>query len=140
MKRHFPTQRSPEYFQVHPHLGFMYNFMTGGYCPYFIPVVANFGRIHDGQRSRRLLDVERPAARMYFRRVRAYRRDVLRAKVVHVFRDGRSGVVREVARSELWRLRRRTWRHALLRARVLRRDPYRLALKAGRWIRAWAAR
>jgi len=135
IKRHFPTLRSERYFQIHSHLGFMYNFMTNGYCPYFIPVVANFGRIHEDQRSRRLLHVERPAAEMYFRAVWDYRRKVLGAEVVHRFRDGRSDVFREVQRSGLRRLRREIWRHRILRSRVLRRDPYTLALKIVQRIR-----
>ena len=140
IKRHFPTLQSERYFQIHSHLGFMYNFMTNGHCPYFIPVVANYGRIHDDQRSRRLLDVERPAAETYFRLVRDYRRKVLGAEVIHHFRDARSDVFKEIRRSDLWRLRRQIWRHAILRARILRRDPYTLALKAGQWVRARAAR
>lgn len=135
IKRHFPTRQSDRHFQIHSHLGFMYKFMTNGYCPYFIPVVVNYGRIHDDQRSRRLRDVERPAAEMHRGMIREYRRKVLAAEVAHRFRDGRSSVFREIPRRELGRLRRQIWSHAILRSRVLRRDPYTLALKALQRIR-----
>src|SRR5713226_8395424 len=36
VKRLFPGDKSESYFQIHSHLGFMYQFMVNGYCPYFL--------------------------------------------------------------------------------------------------------
>jgi glycosyltransferase involved in cell wall biosynthesis len=140
LKRHFPDRRAPRHFQVHSLLGFMYNFMTHGFCPHFIPVVANFGRTHAGQQGQRLAHIEGPAARIYFRQVKKYRNQVLNGEVTHRFRTGRSEVFKEIGRRDLGRLRRQIWRHAILRSRVLRRDPYTLALRALQWLRARSGR
>ena len=140
LKEHFPDRRAPQHFQILGHQGFIYNFMTNGYCPYFIPVVANFGRIHEDQRQRRFAELERTAARTYFRWVREYRRQLLSGKVTHHFRAGSARVFGEIGRSEVGRLRRQIWRHAILRSRILRRDPYTLALKVLQRIRARVVR
>ena len=129
LKKCFPDRHAPRHFQIQPNLAFMFCFMTNGFCPHFIPVVANFGRTHADQKGQRLADIERPAARIYFRQVTEYRRQVLSGKVTHRFRTGRSDVFKEIGRPELGRLRGQIWRHALLRSRVVRRDPYTLALR-----------
>lgn len=131
IRRFFPNDKSEKYFQVHPHLGFMYQFMVQGYSPYFLPVVANFGRTHHDQRGQRLREVEAPAQKDYFRRVDEYRKRLLGGEVIHCFRDGHSNVIGEVGRGETGAWRRKIWRHRILRSRLLRLDPYTLALKLG---------
>lgn len=125
----FPDGQSSDWFRVCPHLGFMYKFFTQGYNPYFIPVVANFGRTHHDQRSQRLSNVEKPGQAAYFRAVKEYARNILSGRAVHQFRNGRSQVIGQIAPHELSSLRRDIWRHRLLRSRLLRVDPYALALK-----------
>lgn len=125
----FPDIQSSGWFRTCPHLGFMYKFFTEGYSPYFIPVVANFGRIHHDQRSQRLSDVEKPGQVAYLKAVKMYGKSILRGSAVHRFRSGASQVIGQIQLHDLPSLRKNMWRHRLLRSRLLRRDPYTLALK-----------
>lgn len=129
IKRYFPNEHSGSHFQIHCHLGFMYHFMVQGYCPYFIPVVANFGRTHHDQRGQLLRAVEKPAQATYFRLAREYRRSLLRGTAVHRFRNGCSEIIQEIGPGDLWSWRKKIWRHRILRSRLLRVDPYTLAQK-----------
>jgi glycosyltransferase involved in cell wall biosynthesis len=125
----FPDTRSSGWFRTCPHLGFMYKFFTEGYSPYFIPVVANFGRLHHDQRSQRLKDVEKPGQAAYLKAVKEYGKSILRRNTVHRFRNGMSQVIGQIQPQDLVSLRKNMWRHRLLRSPLLRRDPYTLALK-----------
>lgn len=136
IKRSFPNERSEKDFQIHCHLGFMYQFMVQGYCPYFLPVVANFGRIHHDQRGQRLMDIERTAQATYFRHVKDYRRNLISGRVLHSFRNGRSEIISDIRPEEQGAWRRKIWRHRILRSRLLRVDPYTLALKIRERIKA----
>ena len=129
IKRFFPDGKSEKYFQIHAHLGFVYQLMVQGYSPYFLPVVANFGRTHHDQRGQRLREAEAQAQKAYFRQVSEYRKRLLRGKVAHCFRDGHSNVIVEIGMCDLGAWRRKIWRHRILRSRPLRLDPYTLALK-----------
>lgn len=129
LKTWFPDRQSSDWFRTCPHLGFMYRFFTQGYNPYFIPVVANFGRTHHDQRSQRLSDVEKPGQVAYLKAVKEYGKSILKRSTIHRFRDGKSQVVGQIQPHELHSLRRCIWRHRLLRARLVRVDPYTLALK-----------
>lgn len=129
IKQFFPNDQSPKYFQIHCHLGFMYQFMTQGYCPYFLRMIANFGRIHHDQRSQRLFDIEKPAAAMYFKSKKDYMKLIFTRKAKHFFRNGRSEVIGEIRPSELTSLLRKICRHMIFRSRILRIDPYTLILK-----------
>jgi len=132
IKRYFPNEQSEAHFQVHCHLGFMYHLVVQGYCPYFIPVVANFGRTHHDQRGQRLRSIEKPALATYFRQVREYRRNLLSGAAVHRFRNGRSETILEIGPGDLWSWRKKIWRHRILRSRLLRLDAYTLAQKIAR--------
>ena len=125
----FPDTRSSGWFRTCPHLGFMYRFVTEGYSPYFIPVVANFGRTHHDQRSQRLSAVEKPAEGAYRKAVKEYGKSILSGRTTHRFRNGASQVIGQMQPHELHSLRRSVWRHRLLRSRLVRVDPYTLALK-----------
>ncbi len=125
----FPDTRSSDWFRTCPHLGFMYGFFAQGYSPYFIPVVANFGRLHHDQRSQRLRDVEKPGQVAYRKAVNEYGKSILNGSTVHRFRNGTSQVIGKILPQDLSSLRKDMWRHRLLRSPLLRRDPYTLALK-----------
>jgi glycosyltransferase involved in cell wall biosynthesis len=125
----FPDTQSSGWFRTCPHLGFMYKFFTEGYSPYFIPVVANFGRTHHDQRSQRLSDVEKPGQVAYLNAVKEYGKSILRRSTVHRFRNGASRIIEQIQPHDLPSLRKNMWRHRLLRSRLLRRDPYTLGLK-----------
>jgi len=77
LRENFPDERAKDHYKIQCHLGFMYNFMTRGYCPLFVPEVVSFGRLHAGQRGQRLQAAERPAFRKYVEDVlrRAIRSD-----------------------------------------------------------------
>jgi len=125
----FPDSRSNGWFRHCPHLGFMYRFFTQGYCPYFLPAVANFGRAHRDQRSQRLREIEKPAQTAYWRAVKDYRRSILSGNREHHFRDGWSREIGVIPPRERLLLRGRIWRHRLLRSPFLRIDPYTLFQK-----------
>jgi glycosyltransferase involved in cell wall biosynthesis len=129
IKALFPDTRSSGWLRTCPHLGFMYRFVTEGYSPYFIPVVANFGRTHHDQRSQRLSAVEKPAEAAYRKAVQAYGKSILGGRTTHRFRNGKSQVISQIQPHEIGLLRRNMWRHRLLRSRLVRVDPYTLALK-----------
>lgn len=76
-------------------LTFNYKFNTLGYLPYFIPAVANYGRIHQDSGGRRqmvsgqmLSWIER-----YHCDIEKYTKLLLRNKIIHSFKDGNSKVL-----------------------------------------------
>ncbi len=107
----------------------MYKFFTQGHSPYFIPVVANFGRMHHDQRSQRLSNVEKPRQVAYFKAVKEYGRSIIGGDTVHHFRNGSSQVVGKITPNERSSLRNNIWRHRVLRSRLFRVYPYTLASK-----------
>ncbi len=126
MRENFPDEKAGEHYRIHCHLGFMYNFMTRGYCPLFVPEVVNYGRLHAGQRGQRLQAAEKPAYKKYADDVRRYAGQLFRGEAAHVFRDGTSSVTSEVRAPDTGRMRRQYWAHWLLRLRFLRTAPYSL--------------
>jgi len=129
IKQFFPNMQSQKYFQIHCHLGFMYQFMIQGYCPYFLRMIANFGRIHHDQRSQLFIDIEKPAAAMYFKSIKKYMKLMFTREAKHFFRNGRSEVIGEIRPSELMSLLLKIWGNKIFRSRILRLDPYTLLLK-----------
>jgi len=129
IKQYFPNEKSESFFQIHPVLGFMYQFMLNGYCPYFLRMAANFGRIHQDQRSQLFFDIEKPAVEMYFKSLKDYRKRLFSGKARHYFRNARSEVIGELSPNDLWPLRMKIWRHKIFRSRLFRLDPYTLVLK-----------
>jgi len=131
LRENFPDERAKDHYKIQCHLGFMYNFMTRGYCPLFVPEVVSFGRLHVGQRGQRLQAAERPAFRKYVEDVHVYCRQVFRGEVIHLFRDGTSSVTSEVRAPVMRMLRRQYWKHRLLRSGLLRTAPYSFFSKIG---------
>jgi glycosyltransferase involved in cell wall biosynthesis len=124
LRETFPDENASDHYRVHCHLGFMYNFMTRGYCPLFIPEVVSYGRLHAAQRSQRLQAALRPFYKKYLQDVELYRKQIFRGEVLHAFRDGGSAVTSEVDAQARDRMRRQYWEHRLLRSRLLRTAPY----------------
>jgi len=129
IRRYFPNEQSEEHFQIQYHLGFIYKFFVQGYCPFFLLMVANFGRAHHDQRSLRRFDIEKPAADMYIKSVKDYRKKLFSGMARHYFRNARSEVIGELGPKDLWQLRIKMWRNKILRSRLLRIDLYTLLLK-----------
>jgi len=104
----FPMCQSDDPFQEHPVLGAIYNFNSLGYLPYFIPVVANYGRWHRDQRGKRRRHIEKPFETKYYRNIRAYRKQFFKGKIKHCFRDGASEVIGTIDLNELKCYKKRT--------------------------------
>ncbi len=104
----FPKYEPTDSFeQNHAFLAFNYNFNTKGYLPYFVPVVASYGRFHHDSNSLRLAEGNRIAKKQYDSAVIQYGNEVLSGKRKHAFRDGRSDVIRAIEPYELEQYRQK---------------------------------
>jgi glycosyltransferase involved in cell wall biosynthesis len=67
-----------------------YNFNVNGYLPYNIPVVAEFGREHEGQIGQDWTEKGwlPKAIKEYNEKIAKYKNDLLNGKKIHVYRDG----------------------------------------------------
>lgn len=105
----FPKYESTGYFlQNHAVFSFNYTFNVNGYLPYFLPVVASFGRSHHDSNSIRLAKGNRLMKKQYKSAIIKYGNELLSGKRRHVFRDGRSKVIRAVEPHELSLYRQKT--------------------------------
>jgi len=127
IKKWFPDENSEQWLQACELLGFMYNFFTQGHSPYFIPVVANFGRQHHDQRSEQLKKVLMPSIAEYSRNTKQYAVRVLKGEVRHLFRNGHGEVIGQLKPNDLGSLRRQIWRHRLMSSLLMRCDLYTIA-------------
>ncbi len=76
-------------------LSFNYKFNTLGYLPYFIPVVANYGRIHydaGGQRQLASGQMQMWVER-YRNDIERYKKQLIKGKIIHRYRDGFGNVL-----------------------------------------------
>jgi len=90
-------------FKDNIHFDFAYNFMTSGYLPYLVPVIANFGRIHtDAQgQSPVLAPLALAAYKKYITEIIKYKNKLFGQKIKHCFRDGNSQIISELSKGEL---------------------------------------
>lgn len=95
----FPDRDSTDFFDIiHPFLKFVYNFNTKGYLPFFVPLIANYGRIHRNwisQDKKMAVEVGK-TLEMYVHNIDEYKSGIVQGRVRHVFRDGRGEVIGEV--------------------------------------------
>lgn len=120
--RCFPQRNQKGELDSSPHTAFLYRFNTGGYLAKFLPVVANFGRKHQGQRVERLVESEEKISRLYVGMVKKYRKDLLGGCVRHYYRNGFSEIIGEVRKEELLGIRKQIFVHYLkykIRKRLL---------------------
>jgi len=107
-KECFPKYETSGYFlQNHALLSFNYNFNVKGYLPYFFPVVASFGRYHYDSNSLRLAKFNRIMKKQYQAAIVRYGNEVLSGRRKHVFRDGKSNVIKVIGQDELKLYRRK---------------------------------
>ncbi|MCX7816380.1 MAG: glycosyltransferase [Syntrophales bacterium] len=97
----FPKRGDEDLLSLNPAWGFNYRFNTLGYLPFFLPIIANYGRKHENQRGIRLYDLEDKASHFYRRLVDKYKILLLKGSVTHYFRDGDSEIIDEVRRRDL---------------------------------------
>lgn len=102
----FPQRNQPDLFFVSPQISFLYQFNTRGYLSYFLPAVANYGRSHANQRVTRLYDELDQEVALYNKMYREYKRDLLKGRVIHFFRNGSSEIIGEIKKEDLGKLRR----------------------------------
>jgi len=115
----FPKFESSGHFlQNHALFAFNYNFHVHGYLPYFLPVVASFGRYHHDSNNLLLTELNKPMKQQYLAAVAEYRDKVLSGKTKHLFRNGQSNVIGAVEPHQLklyrqktlnYRINRRAW-------------------------------
>jgi glycosyltransferase involved in cell wall biosynthesis len=106
-----PQRKQPDLFTEGAHISLLYKFNTRGYLGYFIPVVANFGRMHSDQRGSSREEGINKDVNLYNALVKKYRRDLLSGAVKHYFRNGSSEIIGEIKKEELGKLRRDIWMH-----------------------------
>ena len=101
-KKCFPKYETSGYFlQNHALLSFNYSLNVNGYLPYFLPVVASYGRYHHDSGTVKLVSLNRPMRKQYQAAIVQYGNDVLSGKRKHVFRDGNSSVIKTIEPNEL---------------------------------------
>ena len=100
----FPSPDSTDFFDViHPFLKFNYIFNIKGYLPYFVPLIANFGRLHQNflsQNNQLLIDVNK-VMNMYFKSIDEYKEGILQKRISHVHRNGRGEVIGGVSAKDI---------------------------------------
>lgn len=99
--KHFPRGETG----MDPFIAFLFGFHTDGYLVKFLPIIANFGRSHEGQLSDVRQERNARAWKLYLDRVSEYRRDLINGRKRHVFRDGDGEPIGELTRAALLRLR-----------------------------------
>jgi glycosyltransferase involved in cell wall biosynthesis len=103
----FPMDLGKCLFRDNIYIDYTYNFVTRGYLPYFVPLVANFGRTHHDARGQIHKARERAMYKEYMKKIGEYWKRLLRGEEEHCFRDGASQVIGVVSKSELRGLKRR---------------------------------
>lgn len=105
----FPRSDSTEFFDaVHPFLKFNYNFNINGYLSFFVPLIANLGRIHTNwldQNKQTQLDVGKTID-MYCNGIDEYKEGLLQGRNRHVFRNGKNEEISAVPENDLKNYRR----------------------------------
>ena len=87
--------------QVHSVYGFNYSFNANGYLSVFLPEYACYGREHHDSGSLKLRDSLRRMKRKYSNAIIKYGNELFTGKRKHVFRDGKSNIIRELSSDEL---------------------------------------
>jgi len=116
-KKCFPKYDPSGYFlQNHALLSFNYNFNVNGYLPFFLSTVTSYGRYHHDSNSVRLIGLNRPMKKQYQAAIVRYGNEILSGKRKHIFRDGKSNVIKTVEPYEL-----KTYRQKVLDYRINRK-------------------
>jgi len=101
-KKCFSQYETSGYFlQNHAMFSFNYNFNVNGYLPYFLPTFASFGRSHHDSNSKRIGKFNSLMKKQYRSAIIKYGNQLLFGKRKHVFRDGKSNVIKTLEPHEL---------------------------------------
>lgn len=107
----FTPRKQTERFFIGIHYEFLYEFHVRGYLSYFLPIVANFGRVHPNQRLERLAIALDEEGGLYNKLWKEYKKNVLQGRLTHRFRNGSSEIIGEIKKEELGRLRWNITKH-----------------------------
>jgi glycosyltransferase involved in cell wall biosynthesis len=117
------------------YLDFAYNFVSQGYLPHFVPIIANYGRTHHDQLQQIQKEILEAMVQKYMDVIMLYRKKVLRGQVVHHFRDGEAKIIGNVSTKNLPQIRKKVYatkmRH-ILNISIFQAVRY-LLRKAGLW-------
>jgi glycosyltransferase involved in cell wall biosynthesis len=117
------TQKGREYFD------FNYNLNSNGYLPFNIPIVANYGREHEGQLSKQWMKngFYKIAMQQYSDKMLRYEHDLRLGQKVHVFRDGKGSVLKDssVVKMPSYFMKKRT-RFLIMLSVIKQRGPYKI--------------
>lgn len=101
-KKCFPKYETSDYFlQNHAIFGFNYNFNVNGYLSYFLPEHACRGRAHQDSNSVNIRDFNGRMKRQYKSAITKFGNELFTGARKHVFRDGKSNVIKELRPDEL---------------------------------------
>ncbi len=125
----FPKDDTNDPFINLAHMGFIYNFNTLGYLPYFLPVIANCGRTHEDSRGNRLSNTEMPIMDRYYRYVKDYKNKFLKGSSIHVFKNRVSTILKEVTHAEIRECRWKILRYRIINSRCVRTNIYTMQKK-----------
>jgi len=121
----YPKYSPEEPFLLNDCLGFVYKFNTLGYIPYFLPIIANYGRMHHDSRGKRLAAIEMPLFKKYLRCLKLYRKQLLHGEIRHCFRNGLSEIIKEISlKEDLSKVERQLWKYRIMQSRFMRYDLY----------------
>jgi len=120
----FPSANSTDFFdRINPFLKFVYNFNTRGYLPFFVPIIANYGRIHKGQLTETLAEQAAETIRLYTNGVKSYAKALKTPERPHVFRDGNGSVIKDMNAAETKACCYLAKKYALTRPVYFSREP-----------------
>jgi glycosyltransferase involved in cell wall biosynthesis len=108
-----PRNTIDEAYRFAPIFGLNYHLNTQGYLPYFLPMIANYGRAHENQLGQKLIDRLGLAAEIYFREVVLYKQKLLSGAVKHFFRDSNAQIIGEVKPGDLAAYKKIIWRYRM---------------------------
>lgn len=98
----FPFPDSQDFFdKINPFTKFIYTFNTKGYLPFFVPVIANYGRMHTNQISQEWTKQLYETINLYVDYINDYGKQLLDGHVHHIFRNGNGEIIGEVTNQDL---------------------------------------
>lgn len=118
----FPNDDPKDPFIDHAQLGFIYNFNALGYLPHFLPVIANYGKMHEDSRGKRLRSKELPVAERYYKYIERYRKKILKGEIGHIFKNRESVVLKKVSTIELRRYKWEITKYRFTNMKLVRTD------------------
>lgn len=134
----YPIDSREEPFLRNDCMGFIYKFNTLGYLPYYLPIIANYGRMHHDSVGKQLNGTLMLLFKRYLQLLKQYRKHLLRGKIIHRFRNGQSEVIKEVdPKKDVPRIKMQTWKYRLTESRFMRYNLFTIQIKIRRKLQAY---